>query len=415
MVVTSGAVAQEPGRETVRTFRLESAKGGNPLGPFVRRNDQRLAIADDFFRVETPLDDDIEFVSERTGQRFGPYDFVEGRLVRLGPEMYTLIDIRSIEIPRADRAAPRPAPRPSPPPVIDPLPPLTPPVIDVDIAPIEPPPTAPSGGRQQPAVRTPVRPPPVVPRPRRAPLGIGLGAGVRVFDVSDYDIEANAALEIEPFSRETSISRHGVFAQCSMSVLSLSAGYAFNVETYDSLDTGFVAGDISVAEGSGWWVAADLAVPVWKRDNWSVGLTACAAYRDESVTLEYSGWESAPLLVVGTNEVDETVEPDLAWSFGERERDMSLSEARVDAGAEAAYTSGVWQFHAGLRTLLFSELDGSARIESDDGDIEIEIDRAGSRVTLTAGLRVKATGLTWFGEARAGAENSVSAGFVRQF
>ena len=87
--------------DTTVEFCLDAVSGEKRYGPCLYDAGERIALDGAVFTVVAHPGRKISFESADDGRRFGPYDLVENRIVRVGTKLLTLVDFRT---------APRPEP-----------------------------------------------------------------------------------------------------------------------------------------------------------------------------------------------------------------------------------------------------------------------------------------------------------------
>ncbi len=81
------------------TFILEQARTGKRFGPFEARQGITAEIGPANYRIDIEGNSRIVFVKTDDGRKFGPLDFVAGRMVELSDAFYTLRDPLSVQPP----------------------------------------------------------------------------------------------------------------------------------------------------------------------------------------------------------------------------------------------------------------------------------------------------------------------------
>lgn len=196
-------------------------------------------------------------------------------------------------------------------------------------------------------------------------------------------------------------------------------GFVYRAEVDEAIDgTGFQDGDIG--DGTGWWLAVDGTVSVWRNDRWSIDSGVEATYRMEDYTLSYESLDFVDVVVtttngVGTNTSSRVTETNSVAQFLRRSDDLTLSEAAVYGHVKASYASpGGLATYAGVRVLVYSRTDAEGTMRSALGDFDIELERAGI-VAATAGVSKEFAGVRWRIDGVIGTDQRISVGLTRTF
>ena len=362
-------------QDKVDTFRLQTMDRRRAYGPFELGSGNRVFIGDHAYTLQMDAGKKIKFKSS-TGEVFGPFDFVVGRIVELGGANYTLIDIRKIAAPKRDEqepAAPAVPPRP--------------------VAPVKP---------VQP-VRPTARPPQAAP-PRTAERKEGsIGVGVSLVDIVLYDADIGGVLS----KSDTTIERQSLSLSFDRGPINLQAGLTANGEWSESAsEPGLGFEDARLLDGKGWWLSARYSHAVYRDREWQVDVYGEGSYLTEDYSLEYGQWISALVYQPGTNGTG-TLES--VVEFRESRNDVTLSEWGIRLGAGISYDSVNWWCYGNLEAIALSDTKVDGGIVVGEQTYAIELDRS-FPLSAVGGLGLKLADWRLFVEGRAGADRRVHFG-----
>lgn len=406
----------------IRTFVLESVNPVQTYGPYDCRQGVPVDTKEGVFILSCPSPGQIEFVQVATGRRYGPYDFVEGRIVTIGESAYTLAGFGQ----RMGRTSPAPVPpsrsvrtppvlTPSAEPVPQPRPPDRP---------------VPSTG-VGPSTRKPA-PPPAPPADRGTPFAdvfgtLDVGVGIGLLDSEQYDWSRDGA----PGGDEITVDRTSLSLMAGGDWLSLHLGFVYDAEMdgefEDDAGGSFMNGE--AADGSGWWLALRGYWDLWRWRAWRIDGGGTISYRTEEYALSYDSYVSRDVDVVVTNglpddgeeaadggeEAEPVTETITLWQTVRVGDDLTLTETAVSANLRAIYEMpGSLDAYVGVRVLAYSRTDIDGDVSGYLGDFDLEFERTGV-VSAMLGISRSFAGMRWYADAIAGPDSRVIIGLTREF
>ena len=403
LCIMLASLATARAETTIKVFSLESVKTGNKHGPFQYLPNAPVQIEEERFRVTIKKTGSLAFLSVATRQSFGPYDFVEGRIVRIGGALFTLTEIRKMAYtPTVAPSEPEREPRPAP----------------VAPAParrrMEAPPTAtrvaPSGVEAPARVVKPEAP--RVPRRRaavnRLPLEIGVSLGL--LHSTEYEWKIDGASD----SVDTTINRNDVSFYLKKQWFSLHGGFTLDSHNNEEIDgDGVTFQDVELDDGQGWWLGIAGDIPVWRSGPWCASIIGDVSHMSEVYTAKYSAWARTSTVVQsdGTNGTDETV---LVYDLHAQDEEVTIAETLVRIGGKVEYRHANWTYFGALRLTIFDDTDVSDGIRISSEAFDMTLERTGV-ASIVGGVSFDRMGLKWFAEGEAGADNAVSFGVSRAF
>lgn len=369
------------------------------------------------YEIMVREDREIEFKALRTGETFGPYDLIEGRIMRIGKRSFTLIDIEEVSAPLIDEPV---LPAPSRPPALhtsDPLPAVR---------------TPPSVGQPRPARYRPRVPPSPSdssvpsaesmipkrkPRPRQIPVHTpaplpppkpAIGLFFTLVDSTYYDAEVAGTTS----RSSTTIDRRRIYASVDRAPFMFQAGLLFSSEWDESVDgPNATFEDAGLADGSGWYISAGLQHTRAMAPNWKATFYGEASFQRESLTLQYDYWTSSTVI----NETNGVADiPQTSYGYASRSSDATLTEWVIQLGARIAYQGPVWGAYGALQFIPLSDTSLDATIDSGPVAFDIELDRTHPFLVL-GGLTFDTSLARFVGELRGGEELRLTLGAVREF
>jgi hypothetical protein len=395
--VTAGAAT------TIRVFSLESIKTGKKHGPFQYLPNAPVQIEAERFQVTIKKRGSVAFLSVATRQSFGPYDFVEGRIIRIGGTLFTLTEIRKMAYtPPVAPSEPKRKTKPVP---IAPAPARKP---------LESPPAtalvAPSGAEVPARVVKPEAPriPRRSARAERSPLEIGVSLGL--LRSTEYEWKIDGASD----SVDTTINRNTVSFHLKKQRLSLNGGFTLDSHNNEDIDGDDITfRDVKLDDGLGWWLGIAGDIPVWRSGSWCASIIGDVYHMSEVYTAKYSAWTrtSSVVQTEGTNGTEETV---FTYDLQDLEEEVTIAETLGRIGGKIEYQRASWSWFSALRLTIFDDTDVSGGISASSGTYGMSLERTGV-ASIVGGVSFERRGLKWSAEGEAGADMAVSFGVSRTF
>jgi len=357
--------------DEAQTFTLKGVRSHEDYGPFLFRRGTLLKLESGLFRLSI-LPDNKAFTLTDTenGLSYGVYELVLGRMIDIGDVLFTITGMTA--------------------------PPVTPTV------------------KAQPSILDDTE----------------FGIDISLVNEVAYDWEINGQSGGE--SRD--IERRNVTLKARKGLFAVQAGLLTDSRwdhTIAGSDSTFTEAEIT--EGKGWFAAVGLSIPVLKEGRWSARINAEVIYRREEFSLQYGTWEiesitsTVDLSTPGTNDVADTessaeeattttnsVSTTTFLRFNNYDKDVTLTETLVSAGAQIAYHAPAWFLYAGIRALPWTDTSLNAVITSDDRKFKIEFTRK-DPVMAYGGIGLDFLGLRSYIEMEGGGENTLRLGISRSF
>lgn len=390
----AGIFASDLMAET-RSIRLESVKTGKSYGPFMIRNDAPVVLGDGIYRIDSSNGGKISFRSERSGSVSGPYEVTMGRIVKVGPDVYTIVDIDVHE---------------TPPPV--------PAAVDRRVSP-QPARGARSAGGpglQQAASRQPVHglAGTTVGMPERHGRsfmdGVGIAFDVAVFDRVDYTRTLTGGLGMP----DTAMTRNSASAALRTGRLVLKGGMVFSSEWEDMLSgNGLAFANADLQNGEGWWTEAELRNHLWQSDAWRLDFNVTGSYRRETYDLSYGALQQAgTVLVEGTNGSPGTVVQLL--ELVQTDAETVFTESLLKLGVVLSRAAAHWSGYLGFDVAVYEDAELDTPISTSTVSYDIEFERR-DPFSIMAGASVRKLGIHWFADLSVIGEDSLRLGAALVF
>jgi hypothetical protein len=347
-------------------FSLAAVRTAERYGPFELRVDATVGAGGIACRIASVAGDRATFVRTGSGERFGPYQIVEGRMIELGRQVFTVVDVVR------GGSAPGPLPAVAPPP-----PPAVPPVDG--------------------------RPPPPPPRPDEAPRPVlpDPDPGLRVSAWLDTLQSTPLSWRVGEGRRrdsELERTRFGVGTFWDGWVTEADLAMSVSGGSIASQDAGFSRA--SIDGGSGWRLAAGYRRPMLADRGWEVSAGAGVVWQHDEVDVS-----SAVLVSSGTNSngVPEYVYRNATAS-------LTLDEYALWLDAAVAYRTGPWEFRGALAVVPFNRVEVGGLLQDGAGAaLPVEASRA-LPVGGSVELRYRLPGWQFFGELALGTEQYLRLG-----
>jgi len=384
------------GGEQIQTFRLESLDRTQKLGPFKLARGNRVFIGDTPCSVEPDGERGVKITDLAMEQVYGPYEFVEGRIIKIRAISYTIVDVQTVAETTKPPVAPIPRPAPSA--------------------------EAPAPSRPRMPQRPARRPPAVQPAPRTTPgrpepelvpawptADVEVGIDVALLASSLYDLQIGHAYSAD----DSALDRQWIAAFVRRDPLTFRFGVILNAEREEDADGplyGF--SDAELGGGSGWWTSLDLSFEVFRRGRWHADVYGGLSYLQEDYELSYDTWVTVSRVVPGTNGVPDTIRQEL--DVAKQKEDVTLSELGLHLGTRALWDNGRWLLWGGVEFLPHVDTDLDAEILAQGESYDTEIENSYPFVVL-AGLAYRVSDLKFRAEGRAGEEQRVTIGISRGF
>jgi hypothetical protein len=133
--------------------------------------------------------------------------------------------------------------------------------------------------------------------------------------------------------------------------------------------------DATLEDGTGWFGALGVDVPVFKEGRWEGRLFGEASYSSEDITLKYGAWEINSVVTTATNGAT-NVTTTTNYDYRNHEEDATLTETVVTLGASLSYTADVWFLYSGIKILPWCDAKLDATIRNEDNSFDVTFDRS---------------------------------------
>lgn len=310
-------------------FDLEETRSGRLFGPYPLREGAEIVLQSRSWRLHLLSETQVVFEQADGRLREGPYTLTQGRIITIGEQAFTIVNVRP-QIPPA-----RPPPKPAVP-----------------------------GDRSLPGATEGWR-------DLVGNLG-GLSRGERM-----------AALKFEPWRRILMEWELGGLAgdegaNLEERVIGVRLdwrGWSFvwdgvlDAEVPDSpVPTGIELAAIDIENGSGWGLAAGYGRDLVREANWRFGVSAHVAFLQRSFDLS-----TTRLMADSVSETNGV--QSVHYIYRETTEPMTLREWGIHAGPDLRAQYGDWGAEVQVSLLLFSDLRTDARVATSAGRFRLKAKR----------------------------------------
>jgi len=352
MLITGLMIGLATAGHAQQTFTLRGVRSSQDYGPFMFRHGSLLKLESGVFKLNIlAAGRAFTLLDTETGLEYGVYELILGRMIDVGEVLFT---ITRVTAPAASF-------------VTDPAPSL---LDNTDFA-IE----------------------------------------LTLLHQTAYDWEINGES-----GGDHAVERGSVALKVRKGIGTLKLGLTTDAE-WDHT----IAGDgvnfenADMTDGTGFFTAIGLRIPVFQEGRWSGLIHGEAFYRREELTLQYGAWEIESITTVtDTNALTNAVSEITNLSYNNNDETATLTETLVSVGIELAYTAPSWFFYTGLRALPWSDTTLDAMITSDDQRFEITFERK-DPVMAYGGFGLTIKDIRAYLEVEGGGETAVRLGLARAF
>ena len=337
-----------------QTFELKGVRSSEEYGPFEFRHGTLIKLESGIFKLNI-LGDGHAFtlLDTETGLAYGVYELVLGRMIDIGEVLFTITNVTA---PPDNGTGAAPA---------------APSLFD----------------------------------------DTEFGLTLNLLDQTAYDGEIDGAN-----GGAHDISRSGAALRARKGVVTLQVGLTTDAEWDHTIaGDGELFENAKLADGTGWFAALGLRVPVFKEGRWSGMIHGEAFYRREELSLQYGAWELESITTItDTNALTNAVIVTENRHYNTHDDTATLTETLVSLGIELAYTAPVLSLYAGLRALPWSDTQLDAVIRSDDRRFEITFERK-DPVMAYGGIGITIMDVKTTIELEGGGQTAVRLGLSRAF
>lgn len=336
-----------------QTFTLKGVRSGQDYGSFAFRHGTLLKLESGVFKLNILADGRaFSLLDTETGLAYGVYELVLGRMIDIGDVLFTITSVKAAPTQPMTASA------------------ATPSLLnDTEFA-IE----------------------------------------LTLLHQTAYDWEINGAS-----GGDADIERSGATLKARKGVVTLQLGLTTDAEWNHTIaGDGETFENAQITDGTGFFAALGLRIPVFTEGRWSGIVHGQASYRREELSLQYGAWERESITTVTGPETNAVTNTTSVLSHSDYDDTATLTETLVSVGIELAYTAPVWSLYAGLRALPFSDTTLDAVITSDDQRFEITFERK-DPVMAYGGVGLKIMDIRTYLEVEGGGETAVRLGLSRAF
>lgn len=337
-----------------QTFTLKGVRSGQDYGPFAFRHGTLLKLESGVFKLNILADGRaFTLLDTETGLAYGVYELVLGRMIDIGEVLFTITGITAAPTRAMTASA------------------ATPSFLDNTEFALE----------------------------------------MTLLHQIAYDWEINGAS-----GGDHDVERSGVTLKARKGVVTLQLGLTTDAEWDHTIaGDGETFENARMTDGTGFFAALGLRIPVFTEGHWSGIVHGQASYRREELSLQYGAWELESITTVtDTNAVTNSVIVTENRRYNNNDDIATLTETQVSVGIELAYTAPIWSIYAGLRALPWSDTSLDAVITSDDRRFEITFDRK-DPVMAYGGVGLTIMDIRAYLEVEGGGETAVRLGLSRAF
>jgi hypothetical protein len=337
-----------------QTFTLRGVRSNQDYGPFAFRHGSLLKLESGVFKLNILADGRaFTLLDTETGLAYGVYELVLGRMIDIGEVLFTITRVSAPPTPSVTVQAPSPS------------------VLD----------------------------------------NTEFGIALTLLHQTAYDWEINGEN-----GGDHNIDRGSVALKARKGLVNLQIGLTTDAE-WDHT----IAGDgerfenAEMTDGTGWFAAVGLRIPVFTEGHWSGIVHGEAFYRREELSLQYGAWELESITTVTqTNALTNAVIVTENRRYNNNDDTATLTETLVSVGLELAYTAPILSVYAGLRALPWSDTALDAVITSDDKRYKITFERK-DPVMAYGGIGLTLMEIKAYLEVEGGGETALRLGLARAF
>lgn len=337
---------------SVQTFAMKGVRSHEDYGPFPFRNGTLLKLESGIFRLNILADNKaFSLTDTESGLAYGVYELILGRMIDIGDVLFTITNVTT-------------------PPSV-PVPTILPSVFDDTEFALE----------------------------------------ISLIDKVAYDWDIN-----DTDSGTDDVERRNVTLKARKGLFAMQFGLITESDWANTIpgdNSTFI--DAELANGSGWFAAAGLSIPVFQEGRWSALVHGETFYRREELALQYGTWEVASITsVVDTNAITNAVSTTTNLRFNNYSKTATLTETLVSIGARLDYHAPSWFLYTGIKALPWSDTSLDAVITSDDRKFKMQFERR-DPVMAYGGIGLDIRGLRSYVEVMGGGEKAVQLGISRAF
>ncbi len=342
------------------SFKLQAVRTKEVYGPFVFRSDAYLKIESGVFKLKIISGRSFQLMDSGTGDKFGVYEFVPGRMIDIGNVLYTITDIKSVK---------------------------------------------PSGARTTAAHKTQVK-----PSTQSKSNGMAFGIEVDLMNSVKYDWEVNGASG----GSEENMERTSAALTFRKNYINARIGLVTSAEWDNTIaGDGSTFENATLGEGTGWFFGLGVEVPVFEEGRWEGSIFGEASYRKEELSLQYGAWEIESIVTSTATNGATNVTTTTNYDYTNYDEDATLTEMLVTVGAEISYEAPAWFIYTGLKLLPWSDTSLDATIVSGSTKFDITFERNDPVMAYGGGGFILG-GIKCYLEVEGGGETAIRLGLLKE-
>jgi len=344
------------------SFKLEAVQSKEVYGPFAFRSGAFLKLESGAFKLNIISGRSFELIDPGSGEKFGVYEFVPGRMIDIGDTLFTITDIKSIKT--AAVAIPANG----------------------------------SANRQYRAEK------------KSFFDDTAFGLELDLINNTKYDWKINGA----GGESDETLERRSASFIFSKDFITARLGLITSSE-WDNT----IAGDgtnfenATMKKGTGWFAGMGIKVPVFKDGRWEGDIFGEVTYSKEDLSLQYGAWEVNSVVSSTVTNGSTNVTTTTNYDYKNYDEDAVLTETLVMLGASISYEAPVWFIYAGLKTLPWNDSSLDAVIVSDNNKFELTFER-NDPVMAYGGGGFILKGLKCYIEIEGGGVNAIRLGVLKE-
>lgn len=370
---------QTPGAAS--RFTLAETRTGAVSGPYTLYNGARIRVGGELFKIIIDGDRRVSFVSE-TGEKYGPYQPVPGRIMQIGNAMYSF---------NRQGASAQTATRPREPAKEAPI---------AEFAPLPPKPE-------------PIAIPDETPRRSVTPLNLPSlpDADSPLAWKAWFAPVDNTPLkwEVESFKgKSADFKRKTLGAGLSYDSWFGEAAYSFSGESPAMIPDGLGLSGTSIDDASGWSFGIGYKRPFLKEGGWTASAGLFGRIRQDKGDARATSF-------VSTGEADTNNAENVVSSYAEQKSSVKISEKTLRLDFDLSYGYGRFCGYAGLRLQPVSSVSVSGHIPSGDEKLKLSA-KHDDAIGFSCGSSYSfSNSLNIFAELEMGIETRLRLGLSRSF
>ncbi len=356
-VVCMSATPSAKAATEATSFRLQAVQSRESYGPFAFKSGSKLKIESGIFKLHVVAGKAFQLTDTTTSKTYGVYELVPGRMIDIGDVLFTITGIKAVALPAT---------------------------------------ATPASGTSA---------------SRSLLSGAALGLQLDLLNTVKYKWEINGA----EGDSEENMERTAAALNFQKSYFTARLGLVTSAKWDNTIaGDGVIFENASIEEGTGWFVAGGVDIPVFKEGRWKGAVFGEASYRQEELSLQYGAWEVQSIVsTTVTNGTSNVVTTTTNLDYVNHDEDATLAETIVTVGATISYQAPHWFLYAGLKALPWADTSLDASVVAGANRFDIEFERK-DPVMGYGGLGFILAGTKCYVEAEGGGETAVRVGLLKE-